>query len=150
MKTIYDCLVVGAGPAGGVCAYELAKRGLKVLILEKERLPRPKVCAGGLPVKVPQLLDFDLSPAFETQVFRSLPPFEADLGEMGGWTVARANLDHLIVQKAVEAGAELQEGRDVREVEMAPDMVLMTITAPIQLLGGWARPPAQARTEEVG
>jgi len=76
----------------------LAKKGLKVLILEKERLPRPKVCAGGLPVKVAQLLDFDLSPAFETQVFRSLPPFEADLGEMGGWTVTRANLDHLMAE----------------------------------------------------
>lgn len=46
MKAIYDCLVVGAGSVGGVCAYELAKRGLKVLILEKERLPRPKVRAG--------------------------------------------------------------------------------------------------------
>lgn len=131
MKAIYDCLVVGAGPAGGVCAYELAKKGLKVLILERERLPRPKVCAGGLPVKVAQLLDFDLSPAFETQVrqgvcaFRSLPQVEADLGEMGGWTVTRAHLDHLIVQRAAEAGAELQEGRYVREVEMGPEMVLV-------------------------
>lgn len=81
-------------------------------------------------MKVAPLLDFDLSPAFETQVrrgvcaFRSLPPFEVDLGEMGGWTVKRANLDHLIVQKAVEAGAELQEGRHVREVEMSPDVVI--------------------------
>lgn len=130
MKGIYDCLVVGAGPAGGVCAYELAKKGFKVLILEKERLPRPKVCAGGLPVKAPQLLDFDLTLAFETQVwrgvcaFRSLPQVEIDLGEMGGWTVTRANLDHLIVQKAVEAGAELQGRQDVREVEMGPDMVI--------------------------
>lgn len=32
MKAIYDCLAVGAGPVGGVCAYELAKKGLKVLI----------------------------------------------------------------------------------------------------------------------
>lgn len=74
-------------------------------------------------MKASQLLDFDLNVAFETQVrlgicaFRSLPPFEADLGEMGGWTVMRARLDHLIVQKAVEAGAELQEGRHVREDE---------------------------------
>ncbi len=126
MKAIYDCLVVGAGPAGGGCAYELARKGIKVLILEKERLPRPKVCAGGIPVKVAQLVDFDLSPAFEIQVrrgicvFRSLPPFEVDLGETGGWTVTRANLDHLLVQKAVEAGAELQDGRHVREVEMGP------------------------------
>jgi len=29
MKAIYDCLVVGVGPAVGGCAYELAKKGLK-------------------------------------------------------------------------------------------------------------------------
>jgi len=29
---------------------------------------------------------------------------------MGGWTAMRANPDHLIIRKAVEAGAELQEG----------------------------------------
>ncbi|MCJ7666832.1 MAG: hypothetical protein MUP04_00860 [Anaerolineae bacterium] len=38
-------------------------------------------------------------------------------GRDGGWTVTRANLDHLIVQKAVEAGAELQEARHVRKDE---------------------------------
>lgn len=43
---------------------------------------------------------------------------------MGGWTVTRANLAHLIVQKAVEAGAELQDRRRVREVEMGPEMVI--------------------------
>jgi len=70
-------------------------------------------------------------------------------GRDGGWTVTRARLDHLIVQKAVEAGAELQEGRHVREVEMDPDLVLMTITVPIQLLGGWLG-PLKAGSEEVG
>jgi len=80
MSAPYDGLIVGAGPGGAICGYQLAKMGHGVLILEKERLPRPKVCAGGLPQKVPRILDFDLSPALEVErreglcAFRSQPP----------------------------------------------------------------------------
>lgn len=35
---------MGAGPAGSTCAYALAERGLRVLLLEKESFPRGKVC----------------------------------------------------------------------------------------------------------
>lgn len=39
---IYDAIVVGAGPAGGAAALELARRGRSVLMLERARLPRTK------------------------------------------------------------------------------------------------------------
>lgn len=42
----YDCLVVGAGPAGAAAARFLAKNGLKVLVLERRKLPRYKICSG--------------------------------------------------------------------------------------------------------
>lgn len=65
MARRFDVIVVGGGPAGGTAAYELARRGVQALVLEKERLPRYKVWAGGVTLKTVQLLDFDLSPAFE-------------------------------------------------------------------------------------
>lgn len=37
METSFDVIVIGAGPAGGKCALELAKSGLKVLLTEKHR-----------------------------------------------------------------------------------------------------------------
>jgi 2-polyprenyl-6-methoxyphenol hydroxylase-like FAD-dependent oxidoreductase len=40
----WDALVVGAGPAGSVTARELARRGLRVLLVDKANFPRPKVC----------------------------------------------------------------------------------------------------------
>jgi len=43
-RTHYEVIVVGGGPAGGTAAYELARRGLDVLLLEKEPLPRYKTC----------------------------------------------------------------------------------------------------------
>lgn len=43
----YDTIVVGAGPAGIICALEASKRG-PVLIAEASRLPRDKSCGGML------------------------------------------------------------------------------------------------------
>ena len=40
----YDVCIVGAGPAGATCAFYLAGQGVKVLLLEKERFPRDKLC----------------------------------------------------------------------------------------------------------
>lgn len=42
----YDVVVVGAGPAGAASARGLANEGLKVLVIEKKRLPRYKICSG--------------------------------------------------------------------------------------------------------
>src|SRR5262249_56840001 len=43
-----DVIVVGAGPAGASAALRLAQAGLDVLVLEKARFPREKVCGDGL------------------------------------------------------------------------------------------------------
>jgi choline dehydrogenase-like flavoprotein len=43
-----DVIVVGAGPAGATTAFYLAQSGLDVLLLEKSRFPREKVCGDGL------------------------------------------------------------------------------------------------------
>ena len=43
-----DVIVVGAGPSGSATAYYLAQAGLDVLLLEKSRFPREKVCGDGL------------------------------------------------------------------------------------------------------
>ena len=58
----YDVLVVGAGPAGAACAYWLAERGRRVLLVEKKRFPREKTCGDGLtPRAVRQLHDMGLA-----------------------------------------------------------------------------------------
>ena len=40
----WDAVVVGAGPAGAVAARELARRGHRVLLAERAKFPRGKVC----------------------------------------------------------------------------------------------------------
>ena len=55
MKTDYDAIVVGAGPAGSTAAILLASAGWSVALIEKQPFPRRKVCgacigAGNLPL----------------------------------------------------------------------------------------------------
>ncbi len=58
----FDCIIIGAGPAGASAAYHLAKRGRSVLMLEKQTLPRYKPCSGGVSPAIAQWFDFDFTP----------------------------------------------------------------------------------------
>ena len=40
----YDLIIIGAGPAGTAAAISAARRGASVLLLERGRFPRHKVC----------------------------------------------------------------------------------------------------------
>ena len=55
--TARDVVVVGGGPAGSATAILLAERGLDVLLLDKARFPRPKVCGEYLSPEGARLLD---------------------------------------------------------------------------------------------
>ncbi|MFQ5963392.1 MAG: FAD-dependent monooxygenase [Candidatus Scalinduaceae bacterium] len=45
-KREYDVVIVGAGPSGAASARVLVNEGLSVLVLEKKKLPRYKICSG--------------------------------------------------------------------------------------------------------
>ncbi|MEE9167029.1 MAG: geranylgeranyl reductase family protein [Candidatus Neomarinimicrobiota bacterium] len=60
-KKVYDLIIVGGGPAGSTAAIYAARKGLKTLLLEKERFPRDKVCGDALSGKsVAVLRDLNL------------------------------------------------------------------------------------------
>ncbi|MEM7623397.1 MAG: FAD-dependent oxidoreductase, partial [Planctomycetota bacterium] len=44
----FEAVVIGAGPAGSVAAFVLARRGMRVLLVERRAFPRDKVCGGCL------------------------------------------------------------------------------------------------------
>lgn len=62
MSECYDVIIVGAGPAGCTCAYQLSGKGLKIAIIEKDRFPRDKICGDAIgPDVVNQLYRMDKS-----------------------------------------------------------------------------------------
>jgi geranylgeranyl reductase family protein len=57
MKELHDVIIIGAGPAGCSAAISLARRGRDVLLLEKEKFPRGKVCGDGISPPALETLD---------------------------------------------------------------------------------------------
>ncbi len=55
-----DVLIVGGGPAGSTAAWQLRRAGADVLVLDRERFPRLKLCAGWITPEVVRDLDMDL------------------------------------------------------------------------------------------
>jgi flavin-dependent dehydrogenase len=55
-----DVLIVGGGPAGSTCAWKLVRAGLDVVVVDKARFPRDKVCAGWITPAVVRALALDL------------------------------------------------------------------------------------------
>lgn len=56
-----DVLIVGGGPAGSTAATKLKRAGADVLVLDRERLPRLKLCAGWITPEVVRDLGMDLA-----------------------------------------------------------------------------------------
>jgi len=63
----YQVIIVGAGPAGASCAKALRSEGIDALIIEKDEVPRHKICSGILFGQTQVLLE---------QYFGKLPPKE--------------------------------------------------------------------------
>ncbi len=125
---MFDCIIVGAGPAGGTAAYHLAKKGRSVLVLEKETLPRYKPCGGGVSPVVAEWFDFDFSPAISLKVntvrytWNMEDVVLADLQTPEPiWMVRRDIFDHYLIQQAQKQGAELWDSTEVQGIEFQSD-----------------------------
>jgi len=114
-------LVVGAGPAGSTAARLLAELGARVTLVEARRLPRPKLCGGGLTPKAQRLLPpkalATVVRRVETVEMRGgrLPAFRINRGEATIAMVERDRLDLALAEAAASAGAELRDGEPVLE-----------------------------------
>jgi geranylgeranyl reductase family protein len=122
-----DVIVVGAGPAGSTTAFYLAQAGLDVLLLEKARFPREKVCGDGLtPRAVKSLVSMGIDISEDNgwvrnrglRVIGSGKRMELDWPTLSsypgyGLVRTRADFDETLARRAAAAGAHLREGEAV-------------------------------------
>ena len=124
---MYDCIIVGGGPAGSSAAYHLAKAGRNVLILEAAALPRYKPCSGAVSPSVADWFDFDFAPAIDGQIRRVRytwklgDAIDAELETDPIWTVRREVFDQFLLDRAVEKGARLKDKTAVTGIEFLRD-----------------------------
>jgi menaquinone-9 beta-reductase len=138
-----DVIVVGAGPSGSTAAYYLAQAGLNVLLLEKSRFPREKVCGDGLtPRAVKSLVAMGVDVSEEAGWLRNkglrviggglrleLPWPELSSYPGYGLVRTRASLDEMLARRAQSAGAKLLEGTTVTGPLLDDDGRIVGVTA---------------------
>src|SRR5690242_5067293 len=119
-----DVIVVGAGPAGSTTASYLARSGLDVLLLEKSRFPREKVCGDGLtPRAVKALVGMGIKVGEQDGWVRNkglrvigaglrLEMPWPELSSYPGYGLVRTrhDMDEALARRAEQAGARLLEG----------------------------------------
>jgi geranylgeranyl reductase family protein len=118
----YDAIVVGAGPAGCAAAYDLAVAGHAVLLLDKVAFPRIKACAGALTMKAVTSLRYSIEPIIKRwcTTFLAGRGTEVTTPLHGSHPIAvmtiRSAFDHYCLHKTIDAGAQWQIVRRIREV----------------------------------
>ncbi|MEH7612231.1 FAD-dependent oxidoreductase [Gottfriedia acidiceleris] len=141
MPEKFDVIVVGAGPAGISCAYELAKNGVNVVLIERGEYPGSKNVMGGVLYR--KMME-DVIPEFwkdapiervivEQRVMMLDKQSATTFGYKGlefaeepynNFTVLRSKFDQWFAQKAVEQGALLINETVVLECIVENDMVV--------------------------
>ena len=121
--TQYDLIVMGAGPAGSACAITAARAGAKVLLLEKDRFPRQKVCGEFVsPESLGLLHGFLENGKFQScpQVISSRIFLDNKILALpvspAAQSIPRFNLDPALFAAAQNAGVAACEGVTVQEV----------------------------------
>lgn len=129
----YDLIVAGAGPAGSACAITAARGGARVLLLEKDRFPRQKVCGEFVSPESLELLAGLLSGReLSSQTAVDSARFFVD-GKVLALPVAppahsitRYELDATLFQAAREAGAAALEGTAILSVQRGERFAVAT------------------------
>jgi len=142
----FDIAVAGGGPAGAATAIELARRGRRVVLLERDRFPRfhigeslvatagpcfdrlgvtDAVRAAGFPAKWGASLSTHDGGGVRAVEFAS----SDEVAQPQTWQVERARLDRILLDRARDAGAEVREGCRVAACELAGDGVTLRLAS---------------------
>ena len=141
-----DVVVVGAGPTGLMLAGELARTGVRTLLLERRPEPSTRAKAGGLAGQILQLLhyrgEFDRFREASPDPDRAEPASRFPFGglhldftrledpPMRAILLPQPSLEGVLAARAVERGAEVRRGHEVVGLRQDDDAVAVEARGP--------------------
>jgi geranylgeranyl reductase family protein len=130
-----DVIVAGTGPAGSTAARALARAGMRVLVLERDALPRQKPCGGGISTRVLTRFPWvrqalDRIPAHSVSSLYLEGPsgavFRMQSDGPAVVLIRRIEYDHALATLAQEAGAEIVAPAAIGQASQDQDGVTLT------------------------
>jgi flavin-dependent dehydrogenase len=129
----YDLIIVGAGPAGSACAITSARAGARVLLLEKDKFPRHKVCGEFVSPESLHLLQwllggirFEANPCIgSARVFSGRKSIAIPIAPAAR-SIPRFELDNELLRAARSVGVVAEEGVTVKEVLPGESFTVVT------------------------
>jgi flavin-dependent dehydrogenase len=123
----FDLIVVGGGPAGCSAAITAARGGAGVLLLERGRFPRHRVCGEFVSAESLDLLHHLLAPAHwrlisdaprisRGRIFADGAELQAEISPAAA-SIARYDLDHALWKSCVQGGVETRHDCTVQAVK---------------------------------
>lgn len=132
----WDVAIVGGGPSGISTALHLRALApaTRIVVLEKERYPREKICAGGIGARAFRLLD-----KIGVEVACPHVPLDAVALRVAGETVIvrepacgavvrRVEFDHAFARQAIDRGIDVRDGSPVDRIAVGERGVAITTT----------------------
>jgi menaquinone-9 beta-reductase len=138
-------LIVGGGPAGAACAWQLQRSGvhLDVAILDKATFPRNKVCGGWITLPVFDELGIDATEYARSNVLQLITGFrtcmigdretETDYRKPISYGIRRSEFDDYLLKRS---NARLIEGTALSSIERIGDEWLVNGQIKTQLIVG--------------
>lgn len=127
-------IIVGAGPAGCVCGYILAKNKRECLIIERKEFPREKLCGGGLTPKSVHLLDriypnlkYEYQTVSQMEVYSPKQMLANFRMAEGIRTVVRKNFDNILLEQYKGIGGEVLQAK-VSSIEEIENKIYLTLS----------------------
>lgn len=140
-----DVLIIGAGPSGSVAAGLLRKRGIDVMVIEKETFPRFSIGESLLPQSMAYIEEAGMLQAVVEAGFQYKNGAAFARGDRYtdfdfrdkfsvGWgttyQVQRGHFDHVLIREAQKQGADVRFSHVVEAVDVESDEPSVTVRAP--------------------
>ena len=139
-KRVVPVVIIGAGPAGSVCANLLKEAGTECVLVDFRSFPRDKVCGGGLTPRAWHVLE-DMMPDFQYDYvaikrFRLLvngrvrAQIETTYEQRN---VCRKDFDNALLQRFIKLGGEFVQDSFLRFEEQQDGRILVTMRSGLQI-----------------